>query len=556
MPTHILRAREPAADTSGSPVIDRSSEAIARHLEDAAHFPGGHADGVARPRSGAEVAALVREATHVLPIGAQSSVTGGATPVGGLVLSTERLLSIQDSGQHHIRADAGVPLDTLQKLLSRTGRWYAPIPTFTGAFVGGVVSTNAAGAATFKYGTTRQWVDGLTVVLPCGHVIDLRRGEVRCDPDGWFEIVCAHGTRRFRKGSYLPPAVPKCSAGYFSGPEMDLIDLFIGAEGTLGVIVTATLRVLPSRPVVAFVLVPVPTERAGLSLVADLRRASIETWTLQDPWGIDIAAIESLDRRCLEILHEDGVDRRTSVTAPPGTELLLIVQLERPSGTSDETLFRELSSALEPDAPDSAVGRFARLLHAHGLGDAADVALPGEARRAEQILAFREGAPTGVNRRIGDVKRAVDPRTDKTAADMIVPFEHFAEVMDVYHNGFTRRGLDYAIWGHISDGNVHPNVIPRSFADVLAGREAILDFGHEVVRLGGSPLAEHGVGRSTLKQALLRQLYGDTGVEEMRAIKLAIDPEGKMARGVIFNGGTGERANGRTGDLRAWTTLN
>jgi D-lactate dehydrogenase (cytochrome) len=379
-------------------------------------------------------------------------------------------------------------------------------------------------------------VDGITVVLPCGHVLDLARGDVTASGDGTFEIACAHGTRRFRRGTYAMPAVPKCSAGYFTAPGMDLIDLFIGAEGTLGIIVNATLRVLPARPVVTFVLVPTPTEAIGLELVRALRRASIDTWKLQDPHGIDIAAIESLDRRCLDILRADGVDRRNGIAIPAGTELLLIVQLERPAGTPDAEIFRELSSALDAGAPDSAVGRFARLLQQHGVGDTAEVALPGQTRRAEQILALREGAPTGVNRRVGDAKRTIDGRIEKTAADMIVPFEHFGEMMRIYREAFERRGLDHAIWGHVSDGNVHPNVIPRSYEDVVAAREAILEFGREAVRLGGCPLAEHGVGRSALKQLLLRQMYGDSGVADMRAVKRAIDPDGKLAPGVIFDG--------------------
>ena len=99
---------------------------------------------------------------------------------------------------------------------------------------------------------------------------------------------------------------------------------------------------------------------------------------------------------------------------------------------------------------------------------------------------------------------------------------------------FRSRGLDHAIWGHISDGNVHPNVIPRSYADVEAGKEVILALGEEVVRLGGSPLAEHGVGRHPVKQALVRSLFGDEGIQEMRAVKAALDPEGKLAPGVLF----------------------
>jgi D-lactate dehydrogenase (cytochrome) len=107
-------------------------------------------------------------------------------------------------------------------------------------------------------------------------------------------------------------------------------------------------------------------------------------------------------------------------------------------------------------------------------------------------------------------------------------------MMDVYRRGYESRGLDYAIWGHVSDGNVHPNVIPRSFDDVTEGKAALMDFGREIARLGGCPLAEHGVGRNPIKQALLRQLYGDRGIDEMRALKRALDPEWKLAPGVIF----------------------
>ena len=160
--------------------------------------------------------------------------------------------------------------------------------------------------------------------------------------------------------------------------------------------------------------------------------------------------------------------------------------------------------------------------------------MPGDARRVEQLIGVREAVPAGVNQRVGRAQRTIDPRIAKTAADMAVPFEHFAEMNAIYRRGFESRGLDYAIWGHISDGNVHPNVIPRSYEDVERGRDAILEFGVEVARLGGCPLAEHGVGRSAVKQALLRQLYGASGIDEMRAVKRALDPGGKLAPGVIF----------------------
>ena len=473
-------------------------------------------------------------AAQLLPIGAQSSVTGGATPAGGVLLSTERLTTIEGAGPTHVKVGAGVPLETLQQHLAAEGRWYPPTPTFLGAFVGGVIATNAAGAATFKHGTTRQWIDGLTIVLSCGHVLDLTRGEVRADPKHGFDIQCQCGTRSVKPASYRMPRVPKCSAGYFAAPDMDLIDLFIGSEGTLGVVISATIRVAPVKPALAFALIPVGSERQGVALVRDLRAASQATWQSKDPAGIDVAAIEHLDRRCLQVLREDGADRAQSIAIPDGTDLLLIVQLELPAGTTGERAIDDVAAAFEAAGADTALARFARLLAKHDAFDRTELAMPGDARRAQQMLALREAAPVGVNRRVGDAKRTSDPRIDKTAGDMVVPFDRFEDLLAIYRAGYERRGLDYAIWGHISDGNVHPNVIPRTYADVESGREAILEFGREAVRLGGSPLAEHGVGRSSLKQKLLRELYGDVGIDEMRAIKRAIDPDGKLAPGVLF----------------------
>jgi FAD/FMN-containing dehydrogenase len=99
---------------------------------------------------------------------------------------------------------------------------------------------------------------------------------------------------------------------------------------------------------------------------------------------------------------------------------------------------------------------------------------------------------------------------------------------------FAAHALDGAVWGHISDGNLHPNVIPQSAGDVAKGMEAVLAIGREAMRLGGAPLAEHGVGRNRVKQQLLHELYGDSGIAAMRRVKAALDPHWKLAPGVLF----------------------
>ena len=221
------------------------------------------------------------------------------------------------------------------------------------------------------------------------------------------------------------------------------------------------------------------------------------------------------------------------MSLPSAAELVLLVQLELPAGSTDATAFDQIASALSSNATGGLV-RFCRILDEHGLLDQTEIALPGNIRRMEQLIALREAVPAGVNQRVGRAQHDIDGRIAKTAADMIVPFERFGEMMSVYRDGFGARGLDFAVWGHISDGNVHPNVLPRSYEDVERGKEAIMEFGREVVRLGGCPLAEHGVGRNLVKQALLRKLYGDAGIQQMRAVKRALDPDWKMAPGVIF----------------------
>ena len=533
MPGHSVHARPPRGEPS-VPSITRDPDVLASVLEDAAHFPGGHAAGIAVPSSEAQVAALLRTGSTILPIGAQSSLTGGATPMGEVVLSTARLNKVLEIGPDWVRVQPGVTLVDLDAALTQAGKYFPPTPTYTGAFVGGIIATNAAGAATFKYGTTRDWVRALTVVLPNGDVLDLSRGATVAAPDGWFEIVLRDRTARIQVPRYRMPQVPKLSAGYFAAPGMDLIDLFIGSEGTLGVITEATLRVLPSRPAMCLAFVPCADRRTALTLVTRLRDAARDTWRDGDPHGLDVSAIEHMDARCLALLREDGADRLFGVAVPASAGMALLITIELPPDMTSAQAFDEIGQACEPHAPDTPLVRFCQMLDQSGVLDGVDIAVPGDRSRTEQLLAFREAVPAAVNARVGRAKQAVDAHIAKTAADMIVPFEHLEELLDIYDAEFGRRRLDLAVWGHISDGNLHPTVIPRSMDDVESGKAAILACGREVIRLGGSPLAEHGVGRNPVKQHLLLELYGREGVDAMREVKRALDPDFTLSPGVVF----------------------
>ncbi len=532
MATWAIRARAPRGNGGPAPV-ERDRDVVSAFLEDAAHVPGGHAAGVTSPASEAGVAAAIRSAPSVLAVGAQSSLTGGATPMGELVISTAKLNRILEIGTDRVRLEPGVALADLDAALERAGRLYPPGPTFAGAFIGGTVATNAAGAATFKYGSTRDWVQALTVVLASGDVLDIERGRVRAHPDGYFDLELAGGTSRVPIPRYRLPEVPKVSAGYFAAPGMDLIDLFIGSEGTLGIVSSVTVRVVPRRPPICLAFVPLADRARALELVRRLREAARETWRTGDADGIDVAAIEHLDGRSLAIVREDGADRDSGIALTGGEAMALLVTLELP-GVDAAAAYAQIGRAGDPGGADGALVRFCRLLGEFGALNDVAIAVPGDRTRAAQLFRLREAVPDGVNRRVGAAQRRIDGRIEKTAADMIVAFERIDELLALYDAEFGSRGLDVAIWGHISDGNVHPNVIPRSYADVEAGREAILRCGRAVVGMGGSPLAEHGVGRSRVKQQLLEALYGPEGIEDMRRVKQALDPEWKLAPGVLL----------------------
>ena len=489
--------------------IDSNPDMLSSFLSDAAHMPGGHATGVAFPRNVAEVVAVVRDAAHVLPVGAQSSLTGGATPRGDVVLSTRALTAIEPLSDHRVRVGAGVVLAELQRVLLAQGFYYPPVPTYDGAFAGGTVATNAAGAATFKYGSTRQWVEGLTIVLANGSVLTIERGQ-------------ATASTLAPVPTYVMPDVPKLSAGYYAKPGMDLVDLFVGSEGTLGVIVEATLRVIPI-PRRCAALISCASDAQAVAVTAALREEASRAWRGDGP--LDVAAVEYMDSRSLAIVPDEAF-LRARVARPRAGTVLLLVQIELPA-----SLARSSAGAATEGAALEVLGE--RLADT-GVEDDPMVALPDDSQGALRMFELREAVPSSVNAHVATIKARVHPLIHKTAGDMIVPFNRLSDSIALYQRLFERRDLDYAIWGHASDGNLHPNVVPRALRDVDEGRAAILEMGREVVAMGGAPLAEHGVGRSALKQQLLRELYGDRGIDEMRAVKRALDPEWKLSAGVLF----------------------
>lgn len=529
----VVHARR--VDDGSEPRVLADPGVLEGYLEDASGMPPGRAGGLVRPDSEAQASAFLRASDGpVLFQAARTSLTGGAVPLGETVLSVERLTSIGPVRGGRVRVEPGVRLEALQQSLAREGFYYPPVPTYQRAMIGGAVSTNAGGAASFKYGVTRQWVRGLRVLLFNGDLLEIERGQAVARPGQTIGVRLADGrVLEVPVPDYRLPELKKISAGYHAADPLDLVDLFIGAEGTLGLITAVTLDLVPLPPGVVTGLVFLSDSHAALSLTGELREAARRARG-GDEDEPDVRAIEWLDEHCLGMLRRAGVTSHLRVPIPEEARAGLLFETELRHPVSDE----RAASALidppgEPPAGERPLVRLGSILGRYGALDDLQVALPGDEPRRAALNEFREAAPTRFNEELAR-RRAGRPGVAKVGGDLIVPFDRLEEMLDVYREGFGRRGLEHAIWGHVSDGNLHPNAIPRDADQTRLGFEALLEFADEAARRGGCPLSEHGVGRNPVKQEILRRFLGLGAIGMMRRIKRALDPGLRFAPGVLF----------------------
>jgi D-lactate dehydrogenase (cytochrome) len=534
---HATRIREATA-----PEVLTQREILEAYLEDASGAPPGQAAGLIRPESEAEAAAFLRQSldagTKILFQAARTSLTAGAIPRGEVVLSVERMGEIGRPRASGNRARAlvqpGVRLDRLQAELAPAGWFFPPVPTYQQAMLGGAASTNAGGAATFKYGVTRQWVHALRLLLFNGDLLEIERGQATARRGERFSIHLSTGeVLHVPVPDYSLPDLKKISAGYYSADPIDLVDLFVGSEGTLGLITAITVDLAPLPPAVVTALAFLGSDSAALELAGDLRRAALRARDGTEPQDPDVRSIELLDGHCLALVREHGVASKLRVSIPETARAALLFETELVSAMTNDDASRILESALAGGGADHPLARLFHILEHHDVVGDLQFAFPDDAQRRKALSELREAVPTRVSELIAERHRQ-STVINKLGGDLIVPFEHVPEMMSIYRAGFERRGLEYAIWGHLSDGNLHPNAIPHSAGEAAKGQEALLEFADHALRLGGCPLSEHGVGRNPLKQETMRRFLGEPAIESMRAIKGALDPPWRLAPGVLF----------------------
>jgi D-lactate dehydrogenase (cytochrome) len=487
---------------------------IQSFLTDSSNLEGGHAARVMFPESAEEAAEILRaasqERTPVTVSGAGTGIVGGRVPFGGVVLATDRLNRIkeirrEEAGGRAV-AEAGVVLADFQRSVEAEGLLYPPDPTERSCYLGATVATNASGARTFKYGSTRNYIGRLKIALPTGDVLDIARGEIRADATGHLNIPLPGGKSiEARLPSYRMPQTRKHASGYFVADRMDAIDLFIGSEGTLGVITEVEARLLKVPENVLGGVAFFETEEHLLAFVREARAASLATRASKgEAPGIDARAIEYFDDESLRFL-------RSKFSLVP----------ERAGGGA---IFfeQETTSATE----DELSGAWLELLERHSaLVDDSWFAVDEKDRA--RLRDFRHQLPVLVNEWLARHGQR------KVSTDMAVPDEEFREMLRFYKAELHESRLQSVIFGHIGDNHVHVNIMPRDDAEAKRAREIYLRFVQRAIASGGTISAEHGIGK--LKRDYLRLLYTEEHLREMAALKRAFDPAGILGRGNIFS---------------------
>ena len=229
-------------------IIKTSPDEIQNYITDASNFRG-NCDAVYIPESADEIQEIMREAnakkTPVTISGNGTGLAGARVPVGGILLSTEKLNRIIgiNNKEHYIITEPGVILDNLQKEVNGQKLLYPPDPTEWNCFIGGTIATNASGEKTFKYGPTRNFVEELNLILSDGEKIYLKRG-ANIAKGNELKLVADSGKKYLIKIPDIKMPHVKNASGYFLKEGMDAIDLFIGSEGTLGIVTRIKLRLV------------------------------------------------------------------------------------------------------------------------------------------------------------------------------------------------------------------------------------------------------------------------------------------------------------------------
>ena len=488
-------------------IIKTNPDEFENYVVDASNFKGS-CDAVYFPENVDDIVSILKKAnsakTKVTVSGNGTGLTGARVPQNGIVTATDKLNKILEINKKELSAvlEPAVLLSDFQKELKQKKLFYPPDPTETNCYIGGTVATNASGAKTFKYGPTRDYVIALEIVLPDGEVLNLKRGEQKAI--GYDLTLTTQSGKKFslQIPNYTFPAV-KNASGYYVKNNMDAIDLFIGSEGTLGIITKIKLRLLVQPEDTISCVLFFDDETTALNFLEEARDTSYQNKKNNINDNINALALEFFDERALKFLAMD-------FSAIPDNAQAAIWFEQECDANSFDSILESWNALMQKHKANEETAWFA-------FNDA----------DKEKIKDFRHAISWKVNEYVAR------NNFKKLGTDVAVPDNEFRGFYFSLQNWAKQSKIDFVSYGHFGNSHIHLNFLPKNDAEFNEGKKLYKQICEEAVRLGGTISAEHGIGKA--KRDYLLMMYGEVNIRKMAALKKSLDPNLILGIGNIFD---------------------
>lgn len=487
-------------------IIKNKQDEIQTYLKDASNYSG-NCDAVYFPESESDIIEILIDANknkkQVTVSGNRTGLTGSGIPNGGIVISTEKLNKVKEINfkKKFVQLQPGVLLSDLQNKLKENNLFYPPDPTETTCFIGGTIATNASGAKTFKYGPTRDHILELTIILADGDILKIKRGENFAN-GSTLNLITENKKEINIEIPEINISNIKNASGYYCKKDMDAIDLFIGSEGTLGIISDIKLKVLELPKGKISCVVFFNDEVNGLQFINKSRDESFKNKNSKTASLINALALEYFDEGTLNFLRSDFSN------IPPNSKCAVWFEQET-NENDEETLLNEWIGMINISNGNEEQCWFAL-----------------NEKEEQKIKDFRHS----ISEKINEYMASKGFR--KLGTDVAVPQEKFLEIYNYAKTITEKEKIKYVNYGHFGNSHMHFNFLPENENQYKKSKELYDTICHKAIFLDGTVSAEHGIGKT--KKHLFLEMYGKETIDKMFAIKKTLDPNLILGRGNLF----------------------
>ncbi|HPN36799.1 MAG TPA: FAD-binding oxidoreductase [Melioribacteraceae bacterium] len=469
-------------------IIKTEPEFIDSYLNDAANFKG-RCEAVYIAESIEDIITVVKYCNisniKLTVSGNRTSLTGAAIPMGGIVLSVEKFNKIKeiDCEGKFIITEPAVMLCDLKEAVKNEGLFYPADPTEQNCYIGSTISTNASGARTYKFGSTRNFVEELKIITPTGDKLNLVRGKIFVEK-GNVELITENGNKLNLVIPDINLLLTKNSAGYYCKEGMDVIDLFIGSEGTLGVIYEIKLKLLKLPDKIFSSVVFFDDINTCFNLIEFIK-------ALKDDI-IKPMALEFMDKNSINMLKKEYSNIPNNAVA--------CLWIEQDSGNAEY---------------ESIINRYIEIFEDFGI-DTTTVWFAFSDTELVEFQKFRHAIPSLVNEYI------TKNNFVKIGTDIAVPDKVFRQFYFECLSNVELSGINYTAYGHFGNSHLHLNMLPKNSDEIVVAKEIYYNLCKLAVNNKGTFSAEHGIGK--IKSKFMPLMYNEDTINKFANIKKVLDP--------------------------------